>query len=320
MKAFSVLLCVMKKFILFPLCLCFAALYGQPDIYSRAYGSPEDPPVLFLHGGPGYNSFSFEQAMADSLVQQGYYFITFDQRGCGRSSEVKNPEYTFEEAFTDLDNIYLKYGIEKAALIGHSWGGTLGIKYTRSHPDKVTTLILTDSPLSYQQSFKTIIRRCKKIYSEKGSSQQLKYLQALEKMDTTSLNYSGFCFMHAMGSGLYNASDPSPERTALMKKAGAHEQAGLLQNMTRSPVSGFYKNEHYTTLDLGDDLRKIKDKTPVFGIYGEDDGLFDQEHFNRFRSIIGAGNFYIVQNAGHSVFIDQQPRFLDLLNHILKEK
>ncbi|MGB0176770.1 MAG: alpha/beta fold hydrolase [Owenweeksia sp.] len=309
----------MKKFLLLPLCLSFSILYGQRTIYSHAYGSQEDPALIFLHGGPGYNSFSFEQVMADSLVKRGYFFIVFDQRGCGRSSEVENAGYTFEEAFADLDSIYLKYGIHTASLIGHSWGGTLGIKYARSRPEKVTALILTDSPLSYQQAFRTIIKRCKKIYTDQGASQQLKYINTLENSDTNSLNYSSFCFMHAMGCGLYNPSEPTAESKALMLKIEDHKRADLLRSMTRSPVSGFFSNENYTTLDMEKDLKALKDVIPVSGIYGEDDGLFDEAHFKRFRDILGNENFYLVENAGHNVFIDQQPLFLDLVDVTLKK-
>ena len=42
----------------------------EPEVkplYVRAYGSGEGAPLVFLHGGPGYNSVSFEFSAAEAL-------------------------------------------------------------------------------------------------------------------------------------------------------------------------------------------------------------------------------------------------------------
>ena len=145
--------------------LIYKTSTGQDNFYSQSYGNPSNPAILFLHGGPGYNAFSFEFSTAEALAENGFYVIVYDQRGCGRTKTDTNSSFTFQESFNDLNLIYNKYNLEKATLIGHSFGGTVGMLFSEKFPEKVENLILVGSPISYQMTFKNIIVRCKKIYT-----------------------------------------------------------------------------------------------------------------------------------------------------------
>jgi len=285
---------------------------GQDKFYAKEYGNADNPAIIYLHGGPGYNSFSFEFSTAQNLADNGFFVIVYDQRGCGRTKPDANSLFTFNEAFEDLKGIYKKYNLKKASLIGHSFGGTLGILFSEKYPEKIQNLILVGSPLSYQMTFKNIISKCKKIYAE-NASPQLQYLEMLEKMDTTSLEYSSYCFMHAMSNGFYHAKNPSEKSKSLNSILRNNPMSSYLSSMTREPVSGFYLNEHYTTLNLSSNLQEVKNKIGVFGIYGQEDGLFGSEQIVLLESVIGKDNFKLVENASHSVFIDQQDVFFALI-------
>jgi proline iminopeptidase len=310
----------MKTFILNLLFVLFWQIsFGQDNFYAKEYGDANNPAIIFLHGGPGYNAFSFEFSTAKELADNGFYVIVYDQRGCGRTKPDTNSIYTFNETFDDLNSIYKKYNLKTATLIGHSFGGTIGILFSNKFPEKVENLILVGSPLSYQMTFKNIISRCKKTYSE-NSSRELQYIEMLEKMDSTSLEYSSYCFMHAMSNGFYKAKNPSVKSKNINDSLMSNPMANYLSNMTREPVSGFFKNEHYTTLNLSSNLTEVKAKIKVFGIYGQEDGLFDAEQIALLKSIMGADRFTLVENASHSVFIDQQDVFISLIKKYSSEK
>lgn len=283
-------------------------------LFSKSYGDANNPAILYLHGGPGYNSVLFELSTASVLAEKGYYVIVFDQRGCGRSRKMKKSEYTREEALSDMIAIYDRYKIKTATLIGHSWGGILGTWFTESYPDKVDKLVLTGAPLSLQKTFKTILRTCKKIYIENNSS-QLKYIEQLENMDSTSLEYSSYCLMHAMANrtSFYAPKNPSEESKAIYKAMKESPDAKYLSSMERDPVSGFYKSERYTTIDLSSSLKKLSGTKKIYGIYGSEDGLYDAEHMAALKVITGENNFAVIDNASHNVFIDQQTKFIDQL-------
>lgn len=305
----------MKKYIIIIAAIVFtlfSTVANAQEIYSKAYGKKTSPAILFIHGGPGYNSVSFELSTAQKLADEGYYVIVYDQRGGGRSKEVKDSKYTFEEAFGDINSILTKYGVKKVSIMGHSWGGSLGLQYAMKYPDKVNKFIMVDSPLSYQKSFKTIIKRCKEKYTA-DKSPNLQYILMLEKMDTTTIEYSSYCFMNAMQCGLYQPKNQSPESQALYLELSKMPEAKYMSDMTREPVSGFFTNEKYTLMDMTEPIKKLAAKNKIFGIFGAEDGLFDEAQYNEFKSLMGEDNFSIIPDASHSVFIDQREQFIDLV-------
>jgi hypothetical protein len=46
------------------------------EIYFEECGNPDGIPVVFLHGGPGYNCVNFEATTAQQLADKGF-FVTF---------------------------------------------------------------------------------------------------------------------------------------------------------------------------------------------------------------------------------------------------
>ena len=49
----------------------FESLCSQ-TIYSKAFGDPNNEPIIYLHGGPGYNSIGFEVTTAQNLPKAGF--------------------------------------------------------------------------------------------------------------------------------------------------------------------------------------------------------------------------------------------------------
>lgn len=306
----------MKKSLLILAAILFTLFSTQAnaqEIYSKAYGEKTNPALLYMHGGQGYNSVSFELSTAQKLADEGYFVIVYDQRGGGRSKDILGSKYTFEEAFADINTILNQYGVKKISILGHSWGGTLGLQYAMKHPEKINKFIMVDSPLSYQKSFKTIIKRCKEKYTSENSP-NLQYILMLEKMDTTTIEYSSYCFMNAMQCGLYSPKNQSPESQKLYQELSKLPEAKYMSDMTREPVMGFYTNEKYTLMNMTPMIENLASKGKIYGIYGAEDGLFDEAQFEKFKKLMGEDNFSKIENASHSVFIDQREQFVDLIS------
>ncbi len=307
------------RFFIVSLFILSSLFVKSQAIYSNSIGDPKNPAIVFMHGGPGYNPVSFELGAARNLSDLGYYVITFDQRGCGRSKKDSiTDHYKFNKANEDINTVLKKYNVTQATFIGHSWGGTEAIKFAENYPEKVKAIILVGSPLNYQLIFKAIIQHCQEKFKQKKDSTALKQLAFVQKMDTTKLEYSGSCFMYAMNTGLYTPANPSPERAQIYEEMKKSKKAEYLSNMTSDPVYGFYMNEQYTTLDMRYYLKKVQEKNiPVYAIYGKDDGLFNQAHFDMIKKSVGDANFVLVENASHNVFIDQRETFIQQVKKFL---
>lgn len=109
-------------------------------IYVEESGSVDGIPVLFVHGGPGAGTESWNRCFFDPEI---YRIILFDQRGCGRSK----PHCCLENNTTldlveDIEVIRKELAIDKWVLFGGSWGSTLSLVYAQAYPEHVLTLIL----------------------------------------------------------------------------------------------------------------------------------------------------------------------------------
>jgi len=93
-------------------------------------------PLVLCHGGPG-----FWDTFADlaGLLGDVTTVHRWDQRGCGRSD--RRGPYTVDRGLADLDAVLDHHGLARAALLGHSWGAELALRYALAHPGRVTRLL-----------------------------------------------------------------------------------------------------------------------------------------------------------------------------------
>lgn len=304
----------MKKALTVFVILATTIVVNSQSIYSTAYGNPNDTPLIFLHGGPGYNSVGFESTTAQELSENGFYVISYDRRGEGRSPD-KNAKFTFKETFDDLNSIYDKFNLDSATLIGHSFGGIIATLYAEKHPDKTKSIILVSAPLSLQETFSTILNSSKSIYVSKKDSVNLNYINMLEKMDKSSLAYSSYCFSHAMQNGFYYPKAPTKEALTIYKKFNTDTLLKKYSTqLTYEAPRGFWQNEKYTTLDLNENVKQlIKNNIAVYGLYGMDDGLFSETQIADIENLLGEDSLEYLSNCSHNPFIDQQTEFISAL-------
>lgn len=288
-------------------------------IYSKAFGNSSDKPIIFLHGGPGYNSVAFEATTAKRLSENGFYVITYDRRGEGRSADG-NAAYTFDETQKDLNALLDQYQLKSVTLVGHSFGGIIATMFAEKHPSKVESVILVGAPLSMQKTFATITESCKAIYQSKNDSMNLGYITMLENMDKSSLEYSSYCFTHAMQNGFYYPKQTSVEAMGIYQQFRTDSLlVKYSSQMSYEAPTGFWKNEQYTSLNLTEKLSQVvKNGTPIYGLYGTDDGLFSEAHVGEIKGIIGENNLNYLSNCSHNVFIDQQTTFVDAIKGWVK--
>jgi proline iminopeptidase len=133
-------------------------------LYVNTFGDLKSQPIIFIHGGPGFNSFNFEFSTANYLANKGFYVVVYDQRGSGRSELTPIDQFKFEKSFEDLDIIIENLHIKKPILVGHSFGGTLAIKYAQKSAHKVKSLFLVSAPIDQPEMVKSILENCDKNY------------------------------------------------------------------------------------------------------------------------------------------------------------
>lgn len=302
--------------VLFSLLFMIGSMFFKAqNLYSKAYGEPKNPPVIFIHGGPGGNATLFEGTTAQKLADKGFYVIVYDRRGEGRSKD-ENATMTFKESFEDLKGIYSAYNIKKANIIAHSFGGIIGTLFTAQFPEKVKSLTLAGALFTQQETYYHILKKAKEHF--KNDSVQLAEISAIENLDKNSAAYRKRCYEMAGKLGFFDMPNPTPESEMLRKEYQAGE---FYKNNIRNPNSPltFYQNEPLNNLDNTTVLKNIRKKRiPLFAVYGKNDGIFSEKQLDDLKNIVGKKNFKLIDNCSHYLFVDQQNDFLEFINLMLK--
>ncbi len=103
------------------------------EIWFAAFGS--GPPVILLHGGTGESdNFGFQ---VPALVADGHRVIVIDSRDQGRSTKGPHP-LSYELMESDVIAVMDALSIRKAAVIGWSDGGIIGLIMAMKDPDRET--------------------------------------------------------------------------------------------------------------------------------------------------------------------------------------
>lgn len=110
------------------------------QIYFEVSGNPVGRPVVVLHGGPGGGSPPFYRQYFDPAR---WRIVLFDQRGCGKSKPYAElRENTTWDLVADIERLRSHLGIDQWVVFGGSWGSTLSLAYSQTHPDRCLGLIL----------------------------------------------------------------------------------------------------------------------------------------------------------------------------------
>lgn len=109
-------------------------------------GDPAAPALLFVHGGPGQGAYDFFHHQSD-LLAQGLRLVGVDHRGSLFSDPLRDGELVSEtETVADLDAVREALGIEGWAVLGHSFGTRVALRYAVQHPER-TMAALFENPV-----------------------------------------------------------------------------------------------------------------------------------------------------------------------------
>ncbi len=112
---------------------------GRPKLATQQMG--EGPDVVLIHGLGTNRAFWYATAVA---LQDRYRVTLFDLRGHGYSERPPNgyrPLDFAEDTLQVMDSL----GVARAALIGHSYGGSAALEAAGMAPDRVSHLGLIDA-------------------------------------------------------------------------------------------------------------------------------------------------------------------------------
>ena len=114
-------------------------------VVAYVYGEANAETILCINGGPGISSRRLREAF-HILALQGFRVLIHDQLGTGASDRPDDPSlWTLQRYVGEVEAVREALGQGKVHLLGHSWGGWLGIEYALAHGDKLKSCIFSNT-------------------------------------------------------------------------------------------------------------------------------------------------------------------------------
>jgi proline iminopeptidase len=171
------------------------------SLYYEQVGNPLGKPAVFLHGGPGGGCLASYRQYFDPSQ---WRLILFDQRGCGRSQPFAElQENTTWDLVADIERLRLHLGIDAWVVFGGSWGSTLALAYSQTHPQSCLGLILRGIFLLRQQEIRWFYQEGTSNLFPDAWSSYLEPIPSEERQDLVAAYYKRL-----------TSSDPDVRRTA----------------------------------------------------------------------------------------------------------
>ncbi len=283
------------------------------DLWYKIAGNAAGPVTIYLHGGPGYNSYAFEKSVGAEL-ERGLRMIYFDQRGGGRSWAGGDSEkFGMKNSLDDIDRLRQESGAETVNLIAHSFGGLIAVEYARAYPGRVRKLLLIDISADiqavFEQQLETLAQAAKKehhtqarVVAAVARSTEASVFERL--MKTYELLTPPFVWSH-----LHYAAKTGQERNLNLDR-----ESGLGGCIPQAAVVAFDK-EGFLDGHHGDDMDPLA--VPAMLVAG------------RHSRVVGAANIEAAarawnvplqwfENSGHFVYIEEQPAFAETALNFLR--
>jgi proline iminopeptidase len=288
------------------------------ELYLDESGNPDGIPVLFVHGGPGGACNASSRRFYDP---QTYRIITFDQRGCGRSTPHGDlSENTSKELVADMEAIREFLQIDTWVLFGGSWGSTLSLLYAQAYPARVQALILRgiflarqcDLDWLYKDGANRIFPDCWNDFvhaipdSERGDLLQAYHSRLLGEDELARMAAA-----KAWSAWEGSCSKLRPSSDALAEFTKPHNALALSRIETHFFINKCFIKEN----QLLENMEEIKD-IPGIIVHGRYDMVCPLNNATALHKQWPASELHIIRDAGHSA---SEPGNVDALIRATQE-
>jgi pimeloyl-ACP methyl ester carboxylesterase len=102
-------------------------------------------PVVYLNGQFATQGY-WRRVIAD--LGAGWRHVSYDERARGRKSKT-SADYSFEAAVRDVDAVLAARRVDRALLVGWSYGAFVGAHWASRNPDRTVGAVLVDGAQPY---------------------------------------------------------------------------------------------------------------------------------------------------------------------------
>lgn len=256
------------------------------------YGKGNIKHVLFIHG---LGSSSLVWRDIPQALSEQFHAISVDLIGFGRSDKPPELDYTIRYFSQFIKSFLRQIGIndeDRITIVGHSLGGYIAVDYTIENKEQIDKIVLIDSSGMLNQPTPLLEQ----------------YLSATLETDNI-IRYKKVKRVF---------EDLLAERSRLLPIVVDMFISTIGEPGAKHAFQSAFKNSTTTTIDLKR-LKQIED-IPCLIIWGQNDYLIPPDHSLKFKDILKDAKIVMVNDAGHSPFLEKTAIVYEKLRAFLIEQ
>lgn len=290
----------------------FLAASDGVRIWYKLAGRDAAPVIAYLHGGPGYNAFTFERS-AGAYLERRFRVLYFDQRGCGRSTfEGAESLYGMRKTIADLEELRATIRAERLILVAHSFGGAVAAEYLTHYPERVAAIVMVDTaddlPRAIEYQVERIDSIAERTFPAHASEIHRIARGAGAAMDKLAQLYEVIGRL-PLQRELHYADAANQDRMETLD-----EESGFL-NCTSANVVAALAAEGFLTEPAPTLTRRLQ--KPTLLVAGRASHVIGEKNIRRAAAVWGARLEWL--DAGHFVYFEQPQAFAELVERFVKE-
>ncbi|HEY3556701.1 MAG TPA: alpha/beta hydrolase [Kribbella sp.] len=272
-------------------------------LYVDQRGAADGPPLLFIHGGPGAGSYDFMAFQGERLADR-FRVIGVDQRGVQQSDPLTGP-VSEHDLIADYEALRAKLGIEQWAILGHSYGGRIALRYAATHPGTVSRVVFENPAWDMVLATDTLLGAALPLLP--GVEFPPHTGPATKQMWDERISVLGRLGERRMDMYLGPKSRGLQLPADTEISAEHHGRSGHFSDqITRSASFGEPVLQYFAELTQ-----------PALLIKGEYDPVTSAQEIKLFQADVPGGTYYYATGAGHFVHAEQPEEFARLVTGFL---
>jgi proline iminopeptidase len=287
--------------------------YGDFNVWTKKVGNNPTKKVLLLHGGPGANHQYFK-GFESYFPGEEIEFYYYDQLGSTLSDNPQIEElWSIEHYVEEVEQVRKALGLNKDNLIvlGHSWGGILGIEYALKYQKNLKALIVSNmvpSVPDYNSYAKNVL-------ALKLDPEVLKEIRGYEAVE----DYTNERYLKLIHDNYYPKHVlriPAEDWPEDVSNAFAEINFPIYLKMQGPSEFGIVGNASLKNWDVTNDLNKIE--IPFLSIGAEHDTM-DPKQMEWMAKQVQNGSYLHCPNGSHMAMWDDTENYFNGLISFIKK-
>ncbi len=257
-------------------------------------------PIIVLHGGPGLD----HQEFADYLdpLTDTYRLLLVDQRANGRSEKAPEATWTLERMAQDVIMLARALGLDRYAVLGHSYGAFVALQNAVDYPGMATQTIVSGGVASMKHL--------------EAVEHNLNTFEPVELREQVIASWAREPSVQTQEEFAQLMADQFPFHFADPRDPRIADYLERTKDTVYAPdVLRAFAASGYGGIEVEDRLAEITQ--PVLVATGRHDRTCTVEAAKAIAAGISDAELAVFERSGHMTFVEEQDRYVDVVRDFL---